>query len=242
MTSAFWGELAGTATMILLGNGVVAGALLQGSFARESGWISITAGWCFAVLAGVLVALALGSHAHLNPAVTVGIAVATGQWNEAPTYFAGQLLGAMLGAALVWLHYLPHWGVTGDGNLKRSCFCTSPAIRNLPANLCSEIIATFVLVLVAVEMSSPRVAPNGMPAGAGPLLVSFLVWGIGLSLGGTTGYAINPARDLGPRIMHSLLPLGSKADSGWSYGLVPVLGPIVGATLAGLLLRQLAPS
>lgn len=241
MTSAFWGELAGTATMILLGNGVVAGVLLKGSYAREAGWISITAGWCFAVLAGIAIALAFGSHAHLNPAVTVGIAFATRDWHEAPVYVGGQFLGAMLGASLVWLHYLPHWGITEDGLAKRSCFCTSPAIRSLGANLCSEIIATCVLVLVAVEISSTRAAPAGLPAGVGPVLVSFLVWGIGLSLGGSTGYAINPARDLGPRIMHAVLPIGSKADSGWDYAMIPVLGPIVGAVIAGLLIRAIAP-
>ena len=240
MTSAFWGELAGTATMILLGNGVVAGVLLKHSYAQGAGWVAITGGWCFAVLAGVLTALALGSHAHLNPAVTVGIALATGQWHDAPAYIGGQFVGAMLGATLVWLHYFPHWSVTESEQAKRSCFCTSPAIRNVPANLCSEVIGTFVLVLVAVAMSSARVAPAGLPAGIGPVLVGFLVWGIGLSLGGSTGYAINPARDLGPRIMHALLPIGRKADSGWDYALVPVLGPLAGAGLAGLLIRSLA--
>ena len=239
MTSAFWGELAGTAMMILLGNGVVAGVLLKGSYGHGAGWLAITGGWCFAVLAGVLTALAFGSHAHLNPAVTIGLALASGGWQEVPAYFGGQLLGAMIGASLVWLQYLPHWRVTDDPQTKRSCFCTSPAIRNLPANLCSEVIGTCVLVLVAVAIASPRVAPAGLPAGMGPVLVSCLVWGIGLSLGGTTGYAINPARDLGPRIMHSLLPIGRKTDSGWDYALVPVVGPILGAALAGLLARHL---
>ena len=239
MASGFWGELAGTAMMILLGNGVVAGVLLKGSYGHGAGWLAITGGWCFAVLAGVLTALAFGSHAHLNPAVTIGLALASGGWQEVPAYFAGQLLGAMIGASLVWLHYLPHWGVTEDEKAIRSCFCTSPAIRNLPANLCSEVIGTFVLVLVAVAISSTHVAPAGLPPGIGPVLVSSLVWGIGLSLGGPTGYAINPARDLGPRIMHALLPINRKTDSGWDYALVPVLGPILGAALAGLLARQL---
>ena len=239
MTSAFWGEFAGTAMMILLGNGVVAGVLLKGSYGHGSGWLAITSGWCFAVLAGVLTALAFGSHAHLNPAVTIGLALATGGWQQVPAYFGGQILGAMIGASLVWLHYLPHWEPTEDEKAKRSCFCTSPAIRNLPANLCSEVIGTFVLVLVAVAISSKRVAPAGLSAGIGPVLVSSLVWGIGLSLGGPTGYAINPARDLGPRIMHTLLPIGRKADSGWDYALIPVLGPILGAALAGFLARDL---
>jgi glycerol uptake facilitator protein len=140
----------------------------------------------------------------------------------------------------VWLHYLPHWRVTEDEKAKRACFCTSPAIRSLPANFVSEVIGTFVLVLVAVAISSARVAPAGLPAGVGPLLVSCLVWGIGLGLGGSTGYAINPARDLGPRIIHTLLPIGTKGDSGWDYALVPVLGPIVGAAIAGVLLHGLA--
>lgn len=240
MASAFWGELAGTAIMILLGNGVVAGVLLKGTYANGAGWMAITGAWCFAVLAGVLTALALGSHAHLNPAVTVGIAFATGQWNDVPIYIIGQLLGAMLGALFVWLHYLPHWSLTDDIGAKRSCFCTSPAIANRPANLCSEIIGTFVLVWVAEAMASPHTAPTGLAAGIGPILVSFLVWGIGLSLGGTTGYAINPARDLGPRIMHSVLPLGRKSDSGWGYAFIPILGPLIGASLAGWLVHHLA--
>jgi glycerol uptake facilitator protein len=225
--------------MILLGNGVVAGVLLKGSYGHGAGWLAITGGWCFAVLAGVLTALAFGSHAHLNPAVTIGLALATGGWQEAPAYFGGQILGAMIGASLVWLHYLPHWNITEDAQAKRSCFCTAPAIRNRLANICSEVIGTFVLVLVAVAISSTRVAPAGLPAGSGPVLVSCLVWGIGLSLGGTTGYAINPARDLGPRIMHALLPIGRKADAGWDYALVPIVGPIIGAALAGLLAHQL---
>ncbi len=239
MTSAFWGELAGTGMMILLGNGVVAGTLLKGSYGHGAGWIAITCGWCFAVLAGILTALAIGSHAHLNPAVTIGIACATGRWDEVPLYICGQLLGAMLGAFAVWLHYLPHWQPTEDAGAKRSCFCTSPAIQSLPANLCSEVIGTFVLVLLVETLSSTRVAPSGLSAGVGPVLVAFLVWGIGLSLGGTTGYAINPARDLGPRIMHALLPIGSKAAPGWDYALVPVLGPSIGAALAGLLVHAL---
>src|SRR3569833_532463 len=171
MTSAFWGELAGTAKMILLGNGVDAGDLLKGSYAQGAGWLTITGGWSFAVLCGVLIALAFGSHAHLNPAVTVGLALATGHWEDAPTYVSGQFQGAMLGAGLVWIHYLPHWSLTDDENAKRSCFCTAPAIRSLPANLCSEVIGTFVLVLVAVAISSAHVAPGGLPPGIGPVLV-----------------------------------------------------------------------
>jgi glycerol uptake facilitator protein len=240
MQSAFWGELAGTAILILLGNGVVACVVLKKSYGHGSGWIVITAGWCFAVMAGVLTALAIGSHAHLNPAVTIGVALASGKWNDVPLYIGGQLLGAMLGATLVWLHYLPHWSITEDTSGKRACFCTAPAIRHRPANVVSEIIGTFVLVLVAAAISSNRLAPAGLSPGVGPLIVGFLVWAIGLSLGGPTGYAINPARDLGPRIMHTLLPLAGKGSSEWDYALVPVVGPIIGAVLAGLLVKAIA--
>ena len=240
MHHPFWGEFAGTAVLILLGNGVVACVVLKQSYGHGSGWMVITAGWCFAVLAGVITALALGSHAHLNPAVTIGVALATGQWNDFPAYVSGQFLGAMLGATLVWLHYLPHWSVTEDASGKRACFCTAPAIRHLPANVLSEIIGTFVLVLVAAAISSAHLAPAGLPPGVGPVIVGFLVWGIGLSLGGPTGYAINPARDLGPRVMYALLPLAGKGNSGWDYAIIPVLGPIVGAALAGLVVRATA--
>jgi glycerol uptake facilitator protein len=237
MHSAFWGEFAGTTILMLLGNGVVAGVVLKKSYAYGSGWLVITTGWCIAVLAGVITALALGSHAHLNPAVTIGVAVAGADWTQVPTYIGGQFLGAMLGATLVWLHYLPHWSITDDESGKRACFCTSPAIRHIPANLLSEVIGTFVLVLVAAAISSTHFAPNGLPAGVGPIIVGFLVWGIGLSLGGPTGYAINPARDLGPRLMHALLPLAGKGESGWDYAAIPVVGPVIGALLAGILIR-----
>ncbi|HUN27327.1 MAG TPA: MIP/aquaporin family protein [Steroidobacteraceae bacterium] len=240
MQSAFWGELIGTAVLILLGNGVVANVVLKRSYGHGSGWIVITAGWCFAVMAGVLTALALGSHAHLNPAVTVGVALATGEWRQVPLYICAQLLGAMLGATLVWLHYLPHWGATEDESAKRACFCTAPAIRHLPSNALSEIIGTFVLVFVAAVVSSTHLAPMGLPPGVGPLIVGFLVWAIGLSLGGPTGYAINPARDLGPRIVHALLPLPGKGSSEWSYAFIPIVGPVIGALLAGMLVRATA--
>jgi glycerol uptake facilitator protein len=237
MHSPFWGEFAGTAIMILLGNGVVAGVVLNKSYGFGSGWMVITTAWCFAVLAGVVTALALGSHAHLNPAVTIGMAMASGVWTDAPTYIGGQFLGAMLGATMVWLHYLPHWAITEDPRGKRACFCTAPAIRNLPANVLSEVIGTFVLVLVAAAISSTHLAPAGLPAGVGPVIVGFLVWGIGLSLGGPTGYAINPARDLGPRVIHALLPLAGKGASEWDYAMIPVVGPVIGALLAGVVIR-----
>jgi glycerol uptake facilitator protein len=240
MHPAFWGEFAGTAVLILLGNGVVACVVLKKSYGHGSGWMVITAGWCFAVLAGVITALAVGSHAHLNPAVTIGLATASGVWSEVPAYIGGQLLGAMVGATLVWLHYLPHWSITDDPPGKRACFCTAPAIPHIPANVLSEIIGTFVLVLVAAAISSTHFAPSGLPAGVGPVIVGFLVWGIGLSLGGPTGYAINPARDLGPRIVHALLPVAGKGPSGWDYAAIPVLGPVTGALLAGIVIRAIS--
>ncbi|HEY5567574.1 MAG TPA: MIP/aquaporin family protein [Gammaproteobacteria bacterium] len=234
MSGAFWGELFGTMTLILFGNGVVACVVLKGSYGEKSGWIAITTGWGLAVLSGVLVALAVGSNAHLNPAVTIGVSVYSGDWSSVGTYVAGQFLGAMLGATLVWLHYLPHWAKTDDPAGKRACFCTSPAIRNAPGNFLSEIIGTFFLVFVAAAISSDNLSPTGLAPGFGPFLVGLLVWGIGLSLGGPTGYAINPARDLGPRIAHALLPIAGKGASGWDYAHVPILGPIIGAALAGL--------
>jgi glycerol uptake facilitator protein len=231
---AFWGELLGTMTLILLGNGVVACVSLKGSYGESSGWIVITTGWGLAVICAVLVALAVGSNAHLNPAVTIGVAVYTGDWSGVGVYVLGQLLGAMLGATLVWLHYLPHWSRTDNATSKRACFCTSPAVRHVPSNLLSEIIGTFVLVFVAAAISSDNLSPNGLAPGFGPFLVGLLVWGIGLSLGGPTGYAINPARDLGPRVAHALLPIAGKGASGWDYAPIPIVGPIVGGVLAGL--------
>ena len=229
----FLGELIGTMTLILLGNGVVAGVSLKGSYAENGGWIVITTAWGLAVICAVIVALAVGSNAHLNPAVTIGVGIATGDWSSAPTYIAAQFLGALLGAVLVWLHYLPHWAGTDNADGKRACFCTSPAVPHA-ANVLAEIIGTFVLVFVAAAISSDNLSPNGMVPGFGPFLVGLLVWGIGLSLGGPTGYAINPARDLGPRIAHALLPIAGKGSSGWSYAPIPILGPVIGAVLAGL--------
>ena len=236
----FLGELIGTMTLILLGNGVVAGVSLKGSYAENGGWIVITTAWGLAVICAVIVALAVGSNAHLNPAVTIGVGIATGNWTDAGSYIAGQFLGALLGAVLVWLHYLPHWGQTDDTAGKRACFCTSPAIRHLPANAVSEVIGTFVLVFVAAAISSDNLSPQGLAPGFGPFLVGLLVWGIGLSLGGPTGYAINPARDLGPRLAHALLPIAGKGSSGWDYAAIPIVGPVVGAVLAGLAVAALS--
>ncbi len=197
----------------------------------------IATGWALAVMAGVFVSIACGGEGHLNPAVTVGAALVSGDFSKVPGYFAAQLAGAMVGACLVWLHFLPHWRVTPDALAKRDCFCTTPAIRNPATNLLSEFIGTFVLVLVADAIFSKAVAATGPAAGVGPYLVGSLIWGIGLSLGGTTGYAINPARDLGPRIAHALLPMPNKAGSDWGYAAVPIVGPLLGGSLAGLLVR-----
>jgi len=240
MTTPFLGEFFGTLILILLGDGVVAGVLLKRSKAESSGWIVITSGWALAVMGGVFTAIACGSKdAHLNPAVTLGFAVSSGDYSKIPSYLAAQMLGALAGAVLVWLHYLPHWRETQDPSLKLAVFCTAPAIRNTLANLISEIIGTFVLVFIVGAIFSKAVSRDGMAAGLGPYLVGSLVWGIGLSLGGTTGYAINPARDLGPRIAHALLPIPGKRDADWSYAAVPVIGPLLGGALAGLLIRAL---
>ena len=241
MTSPIMGEFLGTMIIVLLGNGVVAGVLLKRSKAEGSGWIVITAGWAFAVMAGVFVSIACGSNdAHLNPVVTVGFAVRDANFAKLAPYLAAQLLGGIVGATLVWLHYLPHWKETPDASAKLACFCTAPAIRSVAANLFSEICATFVLVFVIGAIFSKKVSATGPAAGLGPYLVGSLVWGVGLSLGGTTGYAINPARDLGPRIAHTILPVAGKGGSDWSYAPIPVIGPLIGGALAGLLLRLLA--
>ncbi|MBV9888417.1 MAG: aquaporin family protein [Acidobacteria bacterium] len=239
MTSPFLGEFLGTAVLILLGNGVVAGVVLKKSKAEASGWIVITAGWALAVMAAVFTSIACGSSdAHLNPAVTIGFAVRSGNVEKVLPYLVAQILGAIVGAALVWVHYLPHWRETEDPAAKLACFCTAPAIRSFGANLISEIIGTFVLVFVVGAIFSKSVAASG-PGTLGPYLVGSLVWGIGLSLGGTTGYAINPARDFGPRLAHAALPVAGKGGSDWGYAPIPILGPIIGGSLAGLALKLL---
>jgi glycerol uptake facilitator protein len=241
MVSPFFGEFVGTLVLILLGDGVVAGVLLKRSKAESSGWIVITAGWALAVMAGVFTAIACGSKdAYLNPAVTLGFAISSGNYSKLVPFVAAEMLGAFVGAALVWLHYLPHWKETPDSSLKLAVFCTGPAIRNVAANLISEIIGTFILVFVAGAIFAKAVAKDGPTAGLGPYLVGCLVWAIGLSLGGTTGYAINPARDLGPRIAHAVLPIAGKGHSDWSYASIPVVGPLVGGGLAGILLHTLS--
>jgi glycerol uptake facilitator protein len=238
MATRMFGEFMGTMVLVLMGNGVVAGTLLRGSKGENAGWLAVTTGWALGVMTGVFTAIACGSpDAHLNPAVTLGFAVSTGDFSKLAPYIAAQMLGGLAGASLVWLHYLPHWRRTPEPDRKLACFCTSPAIRQPAANLLSEIIGTFVLVLVAGAIFSKAVAANGPAAGLGPYLVGSLVWGIGLSLGGTTGYAINPARDLGPRMAHALLPIAGKGSADWRYAAVPVFGPLIGGVLAGGVIR-----
>lgn len=238
MGAKLFGEFMGTAVLILLGDGVVANVLLKRSKAEGAGWIAIAAGWAFAVVFGVFTAVACGSpDAHLNPAVTLGLAITSGDFSRFLPYLLAQVLGAMTGAGLVWLQFLPHFRQTEDPGTKLACFSTSPAIRSFGANMISEIIGTFVLVMAVCAISSKKVAMGGLAAGLGPYLVGVLVWSIGLSLGGTTGYAINPARDLGPRIAHAFLPMGKKGASDWAYAPVPILGPLTGAALAGLFVR-----
>jgi len=228
----------GTLVLIFLGDGVVANVLLKRSKAEGAGWMVITSGWAFAVMAGVFTAIACGSRdAHINPAVTLGFAVSSGHFAKFAPYLFAQMAGAFLGGVLVWLHFLPHWQETADQSLKLACFCTAPAIRRAGANLLSEILGTFILVFVVGAIFSKAVAASGPAPGLGPYLVAALVWGIGLSLGGTTGYAINPARDFGPRLAHALLPIAGKGASDWRYAGIPVFGPLIGAALAGILLR-----
>ncbi len=238
LTSPAVGEFFGTMVVIVLGNGVVAGTLLNRSKAQGAGWMAITTGWAVAVFAGVAVASAMGdSDAHLNPAVTLGSVLMSGNASRLLTYIPAQILGAFVGAVLVWLHYKPHWAATREADLKFACFATSPAIRSLFWNFFSELVGTFILVLVAAALFSRRVSPGGLAPGLGPILIGSLVWGIGLSLGGSTGYAINPARDLGPRLAHTLLPIPGKQRSGWDYAWVPILGPLAGAAVAAAFVR-----
>ena len=201
------------------------------SKAENAGWIVITFGWGMAVMVGVF-AVGQFSGAHLNPAVTIGFAViGDTEWSDVPEYLGGEFVGAFIGATLVWLSYLPHWGATEDPGLKLACFSTAPAIRNTATNIICEIVGTFVLVFgVLAFFANPDTAATGL----GGLLVGLLVLGIGLSLGGPTGYAINPARDLGPRIMHAILPIAGKGDSDWSYAWIPVVAPLIGGVLGAL--------
>jgi len=236
--SPFTAELIGTMFLILLGTGVVANVILKGTKGYSGGWMVITTGWALAVFVGVVVAGPY-SGAHLNPAVSVGLAIAGKfDWASVPVYIAAQLIGAILGAFLTWLIYRDHFNSTSDPDTQLAVFSTGPAIRNNPLNLLSEIIGTFVLIFVVFYFTDAEIRTPKTPIGLGSLgalPVAFLVWAIGLSLGGTTGYAINPARDLGPRIAHALLPMKQKGSSHWRYAWIPIIGPFLGAIIAALL-------
>jgi glycerol uptake facilitator protein len=238
MHSLWLGEFMGTMILVLLGTGVCAAVTLRKTYASDAGWMVVTTGWALGVLCGVLTAQAFGSPgAHLNPAITLASAIISGDISLIPIYWSAQLLGAMCGAVLTILHYGPHWSLTPDPAAKLGIFCTNAAVRNPLANVFSEALGTGVLVLVASAIFSHGVSPRGLEPGLGQWLVASLVWGIGLSLGATTGYAINPARDFGPRLMHALLPIPGKGDSNWSYAWVPIVGDLTGGALAGLLLH-----
>ncbi|QDU20001.1 MIP/aquaporin family protein [Urbifossiella limnaea] len=234
------GEFLGTAVLVVLGDGVVAGVLLTKSKAKDAGWVAVTAGWAVAVLAGVLTARAVGAEGYVNP-VGPFVAALTGSLSVASAvqFAAAEVAGAFVGAVIVWLHYLPHWAATPDPGVKLAVFATGPAVRLPAANLLSEAIATFVLVLVGSAIGRVFV---GHADAAAPLGAA-LVWGIGLSLGGTTGYAINPARDLGPRLAHALLPIPGKGPSDWGYAWVPVVGPLLGGGIGAMVAKAVfAPS
>lgn len=228
----FIGELLGTFILVLLGDGVVSACILNKTKAQNSGWIAIVLGWGIAVTVAVYIS-GFMSGAHLNPAVTLAMtAIGSLPWSQVVTYLVAQFLGAMLGALVLYLHYYPHWKETKDAGTILACFSTGPAIRHTWSNLLGEALGTAVLVITVMA-----IGPNKVAAGFGPIIVSFVVMAVGFSLGATTGYAINPARDLGPRIMHALLPIPNKGDSDWSYAWIPVLGPILGG-VAGALIYQ----
>lgn len=232
--SAFMGELVGTMILIVLGAGVIAGVLLKKSKAEGAGWFVITAAWGLGVAMGVY-AVGNVSGAHLNPAVTIGFAsIGEFPWADVPMYILAQMLGAIIGAVIIYFHYLPHWKETEDEDAKLSVFATIPAIRHPLSNLTSEIIGTFVLVLGLLAIGA-----NEFTEGLNPLIVGALILAIGLSLGGTTGYAINPARDLGPRIAHFFLPIPGKGKSDWRYAWIPFFGPIIGGTFGALFYQQI---
>ena len=241
--SPYLAEFIGTTILVLLGNGVCANVNLKATYGNNAGWIVITVGWAMAVTFAVYLVNA-HSGAHLNPAVTIGLAViGKFEWIKVGGYLAAQMAGGVVGAILVWLTYLPHWKETEDPGNIRGCFCNTPAIASTPANLMTEIIGTFVLVLGVLAIITPQnLLPNlGFKEALSPCLVGVMVFAIGLSLGGPTGYAINPARDLGPRIAHAILPIAGKGDSGWSYSWIPVVGPIVGGVIAAFFYQAFWP-
>ena len=237
--SPFLGEFVGTMLLIIMGDGVVANVVLNKTKGNNSGWIVITFGWAMAVFLGVYASNSLGGGGHLNPAVTIAMAAFNPDFDSSlmSTYIAAQFAGAIAGAIIVWLAYKQHFDATDDKDGKLAVFCTGPAIRNPVFNMITEIIGTFILVLGALAMSKPASTLGTLDA----LPVGLLVLGIGLSLGGPTGYAINPARDLGPRIAHFILPIKNKRDSDWGYSLIPVVGPIIGALIAAYLFKLIIP-
>lgn len=236
--SPFIAEIVGTFLLMLLGCGINANVVLKDTKGNSSGWLAITTGWALAVYIGVLVASPY-SGAHINPAVSIGLAVAGEfSWQEVPSYVAAQFVGAMLAAFIIWLNYKDHFDRTDDKKLKLAVFSTAPAIPNIALNFLAELSGTFVLVFAVLYFTDASIVETGSIIGLGSLgalPVALVVWSIGLSLGGTTGYSINPARDLGPRIMHALLPIKYKGDSDWSYSWIPVMGPIAGAIVAAVL-------
>ena len=239
--SSFLAEIIGTALLMVFGCGVVATATLTGSKGEGSGWIVITAGWGLGVAVAVYSVFEF-SAAHINPAVTVGLAASGAfEWSKVPAYIIAQLIGGFIGATLVWLIYRPHWAKTEDPQVKLDVFCTSPAIRDIPSNFVTEVIGTFVLVfgVLAIGYYEGSLTDS---SGIQPLIIGFLVWAIGLSIGGPTGYAINPARDLSPRLAHALLPIPGKGGSNWSYAWVPILAPLVGGMLGGVTYALLFPA
>ncbi|HEY8938451.1 MAG TPA: MIP/aquaporin family protein [Cyclobacteriaceae bacterium] len=232
--SIYTAEFIGTLLLILLGDGVVAGVLLKDSKAENAGWLVVVSAWGLAVVMAIY-AIGKISGAHLNPAVTIGLAVAGKfSWSQVPGYCLAQLAGAFAGAVLVWIHYYPHWSKTDNAAAKLAIFCTAPAIRLTWANFLSELIATTVLVLGLFCIGA-----NSFADGLNPLVVGALIIVIGLCFGGTTGFAINPARDLGPRLAHFILPIPGKRDSDWSYAWIPVIAPIAGGILGALIYTNL---
>jgi len=233
MHGPVFGEFMGTMVLVVLGDGVVANVLLKKSKGENSGWIVIATAWGLAVVAGICTAVACGSPgAHINPAITLAVAILSNKWANVGPFWMAQILGAFTGAILVWLVYLPHWKETPDTSAKLGIFCTIPAIRKLPTNFLCEMIVTILLVVVGFSFGSKELAPAGLAPGFSPWFWGVLVWVLGLSLGGPTGYAINPARDLGPRLAHAVLPISGKGRSDWGYALIPVVAPLVGGALA----------